>query len=96
MLLFQWNALRQGDTVSVHDDAHLDHPLERGTVRIVETRPSGNDIAIQLDSGVLARPRRGAVHTIATGSVDCWRCRQLTAQRDPRNSVQLDADVAAA
>lgn len=83
MLLFQWNALRPGDAVEVHDDNDLSGPIEAGRVRIVQTGLStgGNDIAVRLESGRLVRPRRGAVHTTATGSRDCWRCHDSTANR---------------
>jgi hypothetical protein len=81
MLLFQWNALRVGDHVTVHDDHNLSGPMHAGSVRIVQTAPgtSGNDVAIRLDEGRLVRPRRGAVHTTSTGSRDCWRCHMSAA-----------------
>lgn len=83
MLLFQWNSLRTGEAVMVHDDTNLSGPLEGGRVQFVQTGLStgGNDIAVRLDSGRLLRPRRGAVHTTSTGSRDCWRCHTASAQR---------------
>ncbi len=77
MLPFQWNALRTGDRVLVHDDhaAHLD-PLA-GLVMIVEARRTGgNDVAIRVEpSGRVVRPRRHAVHLPSFGGDPaCWRC----------------------
>ena len=89
MLLFQWNSLRVGDPVIVHDDAPLTHPHQEGTVRIVETRFGANDIAVRLANGVLVRPRRGAVHSVETGSRDCWRCHMLTAGNDAATRQRL-------
>lgn len=87
MLPFEWNSLRIGDSVAVHNDVDLATPLQPGSVRIVQTRPGTgvNDIAIRLDTGSMIRPRRGAVHTTPTGADQCWRCRMSdgrTAQTD--------------
>ena len=83
MLLFQWNSLRPGDAVTIHDDTDLAAPMHDGIVSIVQTRldPGGNDIAIRRADGMLVRPRRGAVHTTGTGMGDCWRCDLSTAKR---------------
>lgn len=89
MLMFQWNALSVGDAVIVHDDSDLTAAPERGVVKIVQTRvqPSVNDVAIRLESGgALVTPRRGAVHSAATGSEGCWRC-ELLAKPARRVSV---------
>ena len=82
MLPFQWNALRTGDRVLVHDDQALDAPAQDGAVSIVQAhRGSDNDIAIRIDAtGTLVRPRRHAVHQLPLDlRVSCWRC-DLAAQ----------------
>ena len=66
MLRMQWNALRVGDQVLVHNDDDLVAPLAEGTIRILQSRPAGwNDLAIRLTgtTGPVIRPRGGA----------CWR-----------------------
>lgn len=85
MLRFQWNALRVGDAVAVHDDGDLYSPLARGTVKMVETRTGRShqsDVAIVVPgrSGVI-RPRTSAVHLIDDSTADCWRCHMLLAPR---------------
>jgi hypothetical protein len=77
MLRLQWNALRVGDPVLLHDDHDLySAPLVNGVVAIVQTRPDTNDIAIRVPGSVgVINPRRSAVHLIEIGPRDiCWRC----------------------
>jgi hypothetical protein len=77
MLGMQWNALRVGDHVLVHDDADLTAPPTQGTVSIVQSRRDGwNDLAIRLSggSGRVVRPRAGACHLLPLHSAGCWRC----------------------
>jgi hypothetical protein len=79
MLSFEWKALHPGDAVFVHDDTDRAFALREGTVMIVQTRPSGNDIAIQVtgpnDERVLVHPRQSAVHLSPfSGTEPCWRC----------------------
>jgi hypothetical protein len=76
MWKFEWNALRPGDRVAVHDDNDSGLPLDEGVVELVETRAGGNDIAVRLaGSSVLIRPRRLAVHLSPVDPQDdCWRC----------------------
>jgi hypothetical protein len=78
MLVFQWNALRVGDHVLVHDDGATAFGLHGGVVAIVQTYPhEPNDVAIRLgdDAGVVLHPRRHAVHVdSAEARRDCWRC----------------------
>ena len=78
MLVFQWNALRVGDRVMVHDDLDPGLGLDDGAVRLVQTRQHGaNEIGIRLDEGAseLLRPRRHAVHLLPIDTrFPCWRC----------------------
>jgi hypothetical protein len=84
MLNFEWNALRVGDKVLVHDSADSELRLLPGVVSIVESARGSNDIGIRVALGGDAlrvdRPRRLAVHVDPldpTGS--CWRCDDIAA-----------------
>jgi hypothetical protein len=85
MFVFQWNALRVGDRVNVHDD--LDPALTRheGVVKLVETRQrAANEISVRLDDGGsgMLRPRRHAVHLLPMDArFPCWRCDAVAASR---------------
>jgi hypothetical protein len=77
MLLFQWNALRVGDLVDVHDDKSVGFDIHRGAVSIVQTRGyEANDVAVVAGgTGSVLRPRRNAVHLVPSGDAPtCWRC----------------------
>lgn len=78
MLVFQWNALRVGDHVLVHDDRATALGVHDGVVAIVQTYPhEPNDVAIRLDddADVVLHPRRHAVHVDNVDARrDCWRC----------------------
>jgi hypothetical protein len=75
---FQWNSLRVGDRVAVHDDLDAGFQLSEGLVHIVGTRSHAvNDVAIRLDNGLTAtqHPRRHAVHLLPLNDrPPCWRC----------------------
>ena len=81
MFEFQWNALRAGDRVAVHDDLDAGFGLSEGVVLIVETRSrAANDLAIRLSNGQTAiqHPRRHAVHLLPfDGRPPCWRCEAI-------------------
>ena len=83
MLLFQWNALRAGDRVMVHDDHDPELELHGGAVRLVQTRqPGANEISIRLDgpASEMLRTRRQAVHLLPIGpGFPCWRCDAIAA-----------------
>jgi hypothetical protein len=80
MLRLQWNALRVGDRVLVHDvdDARL--ALTAGVVTLVQPGRGSNDVAIRLAGHGRARsrvvsPQRLAVHMDPQGMDEgCWRC----------------------
>jgi len=81
MLPFQWNALRTGDRVMVHDDTAPGLDTSDGVVAIVESRRGfDNDVGIRLDStGMVVRPRRHAVHQLPNDRrFTCWRCDVIT------------------
>ena len=85
MLKFQWNALRRGDTVFVHDSSDANLDLHAGVVTLVDVRPSGHDVGIRLTTGTptgsVVRPGRFAVHLAAGDDHDCWRCGDNRPQR---------------
>ena len=81
MLRFQWNALRIGDEVTVHDDSNTASTPVGGTVALVERHASfshDSDVVIRIPGrrGVI-RPRKSAVHLTNGWSAECWRCQQL-------------------
>jgi hypothetical protein len=45
MLKSQWNALRRGDTVLVHDASDAEHNLRAGIVTLVDVNPSGRELS---------------------------------------------------
>jgi hypothetical protein len=88
VIRLQWNGLRPGDRVEVHDDDDPGLALAGGTVELVQTAPGGNDLAIRIRpdgrSSRVVRPRRLAVHLLPHDpDEDCWRCRIAAAARVP-------------
>jgi hypothetical protein len=83
MLRFQWNALRNGTQVAVHDDGDRAEHLNQGVVSMVTTVPGNNDVAISITrAGVQAvvRPTRYAVHLLPIDATEpCWRCERSAA-----------------
>ncbi len=82
MLRFQWDALRVGDRVLVHDDLDAAFESHGATVRFVTTNVGrANEIALRLDDPPMeiVRPRRHAVHQLPVDTnIDCWRCAVAT------------------
>ena len=79
MLKFQWNALRKGDRVFVHEASESDLALRAGVVTLVDVRSFGHDVGICLGAGtpgaLVVRPGRFAVHLDPIDPSDeCWRC----------------------
>jgi hypothetical protein len=79
MIRLQWNGLRPGDRVDVHDDDDPGMSLTSGTVEMVQTALGGNDLAIRIApegrASRVVRPRRLAVHLLPLDpDDDCWRC----------------------
>ena len=86
MLRREWNALRVGDHVLVHDADDSALTLVPGVVSLVQTASGSNVVAILLagsDGHRLVKPRRLAVHTDPVGlDEQCWRCdRDLRSRR---------------
>jgi hypothetical protein len=85
MLRFEWNALRVGDTVFVHDPgAHRD-PAAPGTVVTVDTKTGKHDvngvgIRVGAEGGGhrVVWPSFLTVHHDPSDPIDdCWRCAAL-------------------
>lgn len=78
MLKFQWNALRRGDPVLVHDTTDPRFALLHGEVVIVDTVVGAtNDLAVRVPTPTphVIRPARLTVHLDPLDSSDlCWRC----------------------
>lgn len=77
--MLEWNALRVGDQVLVHDDLDPAMALSPGVVATIRTRTASNDLAIRVsDSGgksAVVSPRRLAVHLQQLDPDElCWRC----------------------
>jgi len=82
MLRFEWNALRPGDHVAMHDDGGS-LALCDATVVLVQTANGNNDIAVHVAGAAQAvtRPRRMAVHLLPLDPGEqCWRCDAVAAQ----------------
>jgi hypothetical protein len=81
MLKFQWNALRRGDRVLVHDPGDVRLALRAGVVAFVDVNGSGHDVAIRLTNGSPRppiRPGRFSVHFDPLyDTASCWRCGEL-------------------
>jgi len=101
MFVFQWNSMRVGDRVMVHDDHDDGLALRPGMVKYVETREQGpNDVTIQLDGPATQpmRPRRHAVHLLPLDRrFSCWRCDAIAADAsDTANISDTEGQRAAA
>lgn len=85
MLTFQWNALRRGHRVSVHDPASTEMALVPGIVVMIETdaaRKGANRVGIRVadDDGTsrILWPSYLAVHLDPLDQTEpCWRCHDL-------------------
>lgn len=87
MLRLEWNALRPGDRVVVHDDDATGFPLCDGVVAVVQPTRGASDVAVRIErdgsGSAVVRPRRLAVHLAPIDPMRwCWRC-DVTARRAP-------------
>lgn len=106
MLKFEWNALRVGDRVSVHDPVGTELLLLAGNVVMVETtrsRRGANAVGIRVtadDGGhrVVWPSYLAAHHDPHDPTEDCWRCAALaeTAARQLYLATPTAAPIAAA
>lgn len=82
MLRFQWDSLRRGDRILVHDAAQPHLGLRPAEVVFPHTAASGDDVGARYsngpDAGTVVRPGRFAVHfDPITDESACWRCDEL-------------------
>ena len=85
MLRFEWNALRVGDRVIVHEPWGTEGPLLAGTVAMVEMKRSkrganGVGVRVAADGGghrVVWPSHLTAHHDPPDPTADCWRCAAL-------------------
>ena len=83
VLKFQWNALRRGHRVNLHDPASTGMTLIPGTVVMVGShrgRGGVNVVGIRVDGddGRIVRPSYLAVHLDPDDSTEpCWRCEEI-------------------
>jgi hypothetical protein len=95
MLRLQWNALRTGHKVFLHDQRDVEMRLLPGVVAMVQTQERSNDVGIRLTPngerrGVL-RPPRLTVHLVPLDPTeDCWRCDAVTAATGRRPGMTTE------
>ena len=82
MLKFEWNALRVGNKVLLHDPSDVGMRLLGGVVTMVDTVAGTNEIAIRVapsgETPQVLRPRRLTVHLDPRDlSEPCWRCADI-------------------
>jgi hypothetical protein len=81
MIRLQWNSLRVGHHVLVHDDDDAAMMLVPGRVTMIQTTDGSNDVTIRISPPGgptrIVQPRRLAVH-LDTGEATerCWRCEE--------------------
>ena len=94
MLVFEWNALRVGDRVVVHDNLDPGLVSSPGIVEDVQTRyQDANEVTIRLGGppSRLVRPRRHAVHLMPLDRRPCWRCDAIGPDNADRTGQQAAA-----
>jgi hypothetical protein len=84
MVRLEWNALRMGDHVLVHDPNDAEMRLVAGVVALVDTARGSNDIGVRISSNggpsSVARPARLTVHSDPRNLAEaCWRCDAIAA-----------------
>lgn len=79
MIRREWNALRVGHHVLVHDEDDPASPLIPGRVTEVDTAGGANQVTVRISppgrAARIVQPKRLAVH-LDTGAAGerCWRC----------------------
>jgi hypothetical protein len=79
MIRREWNALRVGEYVLVHDDDDPTSPLVPGRVTRVDPAAGSNSLTIRLsppgEPARVVQPRRLVVHLDSGEARErCWRC----------------------
>jgi hypothetical protein len=104
MLKFEWNALRVGHLVVVHDQMGAEFPLVPGTVAMLQTKrgkgsANGVGIRVAADGGGsrMVWPSYLAVHHDPPDpSEDCWRCAALAETASQQLVSPTEPDLVAA
>jgi len=101
VLRFQWNALRPGDAVNVHDLESSEMTLLAGRVATVDTRTgrmlaNGVRIRVNGDDGVirLLWPAYMAVHLEPLEPEPCWRCEEMATTELERPAATFEPAAA--
>ena len=86
MLRFEWNALRTGDHVLVHDPGSDEMALTSGVVAVVDAHRGANGVGIRIAShaggDAVVWPSHLTVHPDPRRTDDgCWRCQELAVHR---------------
>jgi len=89
MLKMEWNALRVGNHVLLHDPAHPASALVPATVVIVQPAQGTNEIGVRVppagDHWTVVWPRRLAAHLDPRDPAEpCWQCDALVASSSTR------------
>jgi len=84
MVRLEWNALRVGDKVLLHDPGDSSMRLVPGTVALVQSVQGPNEVAIRVVPKIgrqaVLRPSRLAVHLDPRDPDEaCWRCEAVAA-----------------
>jgi hypothetical protein len=96
MVKLEWNALRVGDKVVVHDSSDPAMQLVPGTVALVETARRSNEVGIRVVAAggrsIVLWPSRLAIHAdpLDPGE-DCWRCDAIVAEARLRHDAARSA-----
>jgi hypothetical protein len=94
MLRFDWDVLRVGDRVLLHDSDQADLALVSGVVAMVDTKKRSNRIGIRIGSTkgkVVIWPSRLAVHLDPRDPTEeCWRCDALADRGEHVIGVQSE------
>jgi hypothetical protein len=83
MLKFEWNELRIGDQVLVHDPHSSDMTPLPGVVAMINTQKGQNGVGVVAPArgggNAVVWPARLAVHRALRDPTEpCWRCETLT------------------
>ena len=84
MLALEWNALRVGDRVLVHDTMNVIGDLAPGAVVMVSLQDGSNGVGIRITSAggdpSIVWPSRLTVHHDPHDPLEpCWRCQTVLA-----------------
>jgi hypothetical protein len=84
MMKFEWNALRPGDKVLVHDAGAATLALTSGVVTTIDAHKDTNGVGVRVASGEgnsrILWPMSRAVHRDPrTAGEPCWRCEAVAA-----------------